>query len=325
MIAAALALYAAVSLSPYDWQVKGWVDNAAERLPGGGLRFENPGIALTKAAPAWVASAMRDDRLEISLRVRSLAPEQFGPARILTLSADPFERNLMVGQDGSDLILRLRTAWTDANGTIENQPVARMPGMFLEDDWVDLCILIEPGSLLIAVGDERLVSQALPPRPLETWNPSYRLALGNELTGDRPWLGEIGRAVVRAGDRTEDLAQASGLEFPRRFLITWQSPKLVPLRDLNLEDAVKNVVLYVPLGCLLGFLLGRSSRQGHWRGALGALLLIAAVSASMEVLQVFLPQRWPSVDDVIFNTLGGGLGLVLGLWAARRLAAEARR
>jgi hypothetical protein len=28
------------------------------------------------------------------------------------------------------------------------------------------------------------------------WNGSYRLALANELTGDRPWLGELHRVVI---------------------------------------------------------------------------------------------------------------------------------
>lgn len=230
----------------------------------------------------------------------------------------------MIGQEGADLVLRVRTAWTDVNGTIDGRPVARVPRVFLIDDWVDLHIVIEPGSFRVTVGDRQLADEVLPPQPLKTWDPSYQLALGNEFTNDRPWLGEIRRVVVRAGASTEGYADTSALEFPRHILITWQAPKLVPLRELNLVDAAKNFVLYVPLGCLLGFLLGTSSGGRRWRVALGALLVIAAMSASMEVLQVFLPRRWPSTDDVIFNTLGGGFGILLGLLIQQRLGAAAR-
>jgi hypothetical protein len=40
--------------------------------------------------------------------------------------------------------------------------------------------------------DGRLVAEAaLPTGTLDTWDPDYRLALGNEVIGARPWRGEI--------------------------------------------------------------------------------------------------------------------------------------
>lgn len=325
-LAVLLAAYAIVSLKsgPAGWQTRGLVVNAVEPLQHGGVRFRNPGIALAKELPAWVETAKRSQRLELSLSVRSLLPEQVGPARILTLSLSPYERNVMVGQQRADLVLRLRTAWTSPNGSIDGKPVARVPRVFLTNDWVDLRILVEPGRLRMMIGGELVVDEALPPRPFETWDPSHRLALGNELTGTRPWLGEIRRAVVRAGGSTENYADTSKLELPPHFLITGPPPKLVPLLELNWGDAINNLLLYIPLGLLLGFLFGAGSGERDRRVAIGALLLVATVSASMELLQfLFVPRRWPSVDDVIFNTLGGGLGLVLAPWMARRLGPAA--
>ncbi|MGH7549444.1 MAG: hypothetical protein ACREK3_01670, partial [Gemmatimonadota bacterium] len=263
-VAIAIALYAAASLWPYDWQ---WpearrqrVVNAAEPLPGGGVRFRGTGIALGNGSPPWLDSAMKSQKVELSLTVRSLSPEQFGPARIFTLSRNPFERNLTIAQEGADLILRLRTPWTDANGTIGGRPVAGVQDLFLTSDWVDLQVSIEPHRLEITVGDQPVVEKALPPRPLGTWDSSHRLALGNELTYDRPWLGEIRRAVVRVGDHAIDHADASRLEFPPTFVITKPFPKLVPLRDLNRVDAIQNLAFYFPLGLVLGFLLGMERR-----------------------------------------------------------------
>jgi glycopeptide antibiotics resistance protein len=119
---------------------------------------------------------------------------------------------------------------------------------------------------------------------------------------------------MRAAGGAENYA--SELEIPSHFLITGPPPKLVPLRGLNLKDAVKNFVLYVPLGFLLGFLIAVRRGGRHGCAAFAALLVIAAISMSLEALQYLLvPDRWPSIDDVIFNTLGGGLGLLLTVWA----------
>ena len=314
VITAIMAMYAAVSLWPFEFHGGSFV-NAAELSFGGGVRFSMPGIALIQGSPAWVESAMHSDRLELALRVRSSVPEQIGPARILTFSLNPYERNLTVGQDGSDLIVRLRTAWTDENGMIDGNPVARIPRLFLTSDWIDLVITIEPKRLWIRVGGEPVVDEALPMRPLETWDPSYRLALGNEFTGNRPWIGEIGQVAVRAGHANARYGEIGRLEFPEKFFITMKPPKLLPLHSMNPKDAVENIVLYVPFGFVMAFFLCAWNDRGRWVSAFGILVCVATVSASMELLQFFVPLRAPSIDDVIFNTLGGGIGLAIAVCA----------
>jgi VanZ family protein len=52
---------------------------------------------------------------------------QTGPARIISLSADANQRNFTLGQDGQDLIFRLRTSLTGANGS---RPALRVPMVF---------------------------------------------------------------------------------------------------------------------------------------------------------------------------------------------------
>jgi VanZ family protein len=320
-IVSVLLAYATVSLwwGTAGWQARGAVVNAAQLSPDGGVRFPAPGIAFAKGGPAWSAAAKRSHRLELSLSVRSFLREQEGPARILTLSPGPYARNLTIGQQGADLILRLRTARMSSNGMIDGKPVARVPGVFLSEDWVDIDLLIEPGRLRLTVGGELGIDDALPPRPFATWDPSYRLALGNEIGGTRPWLGEIRRAAMRAEGHLVDYAKTDRLYVPTHFQIAGPAPKLMPLVDLNRRDAVNNVLLYVPLGVVLGYLLNGASGERPRRILLGGWLFIAAVSVSMELLQfLFVPGRWPSVDDVIFNALGGGIGLLAGPRCGRR-------
>jgi len=61
--------------------------------------------------------------------------EQDGPARIISNSKDPYSRNFTLGQDGSDLVFRLRTPMTGLNGTNPEfviQKVFDKPGVTLK-------------------------------------------------------------------------------------------------------------------------------------------------------------------------------------------------
>ena len=130
------------------------------------------------------------------------------------------------------------------------------------------------------------------------------------MTYNRPWLGEIRRAVVRAGNTEVDYARSSELEMPERFWLLWTTPQLIPLQDSGAWDLIRNVILFIPLGVMIAAWHGRRLGRPAWR----AILLLAAISASFETLQLFIPVRSPSIDDVIANTLGGSLGVLLVRW-----------
>jgi hypothetical protein len=51
--------------------------------------------------------------------------------------------------------------------------------------------------LRIEVDGKTCLRKTLPMAPLVDWNPNYLLAVGNELTTDRRWLGTIEQASVR--------------------------------------------------------------------------------------------------------------------------------
>jgi glycopeptide antibiotics resistance protein len=74
--------------------------------------------------------------------------------------------------------------------------------------------------------------------------------------------------------------------------------------------------MYLPLGCLLGLMARTRSARSF------AMLVLAAagVSLTFEFTQLFLVSRFPSIDDLICNTLGGALGVWFGLWLMTRLA-----
>src|SRR5436309_1009796 len=86
--------------------------------------------------------------------------------------------------------------------------------------------------------------------------------------------------------------------------------RLVPLSDIahsvahpfELVAVAGNVAVFVPVGFLLA-LRGTSLVR--------AVLAAAAFSAAIEVVQLAVPGRTTSVDDVLLNTAGAALGVAL--------------
>jgi len=68
--------------------------------------------------------------------------------------------------------------------------------------------------------------------------------------------------------------------------------------DRGTADALLNMVLFVPLGFVV------DGRRGIWR----AVLIGVGVSSLIEIAQAFLPGRYPTVGDIIWNGSGAGVG-----------------
>lgn len=86
----------------------------------------------------------------------------------------------------------------------------------------------------------------------------------------------------------------------------------IPLDD---AERVLNTILFVPLGVAIALLLSRRA----WPLA---ILAAFALSAAVEYAQGSIPGRIPDPDDVLWNTVGGAIG-VLAASAVRLVAAIA--
>lgn len=288
----------------------GQQENGAELMPGTGLQFRSPGIARTLAAPDWLQSVIATSNFKLSLEVRANDREQYGPARIFTVSASPDLRNITVGQVGSNLSVRVRTQRTSLNGT----PEYLIRNVFSGAGWHRIEILVTGKLLEIHVDGDSPVIERLTDQPLDVWDSGYRLALGNELTGDRPWLGEIRKAVVRVGDQSFNYLSPGSLHIAKKYSVTTAKMahfllfSKLQFNNATLMDWVINFLGFMPFGWLVGML--RRPRSG----ILPATLLAAAMSATIETGQLlFLVDRFPSTLDLILNTLGASVGA----WIAR--------
>jgi hypothetical protein len=320
-LAVLFPIYAFVSLEPFDWYLPTRLVNGATQIADG-WAFPIPGIVLAEWPLAWMASAREAETLGLSLEVRPGASQRaerilsqdIYTARILSISENLYNSNLTIAQEGDDLVVRLRSEDTDSKGRRDGRPVARLNDVLFAGKWVAIDLGIRPGRLTIAIDGQQELETPLPRSVLATWNLSYDLALGNEVTCNRPWLGEIRNPVITAPDGFTDYGEAHRADRPG--VCSWPPPKLVPLLKLDPIDAALNIPMYLPLGCLLGLMVLRRS----WCNFVGLVLIVVSVSLTFEFAQVFLASRAPSIDDVIFNTLGGALGIWLGFRLVKHAA-----
>jgi len=273
------------------------------------LQFTAPGIAYTWSAPDWLDDAITNSSFDISLDVQPSAIEQTGPARILSISANTAYRNFTVAQQGVDLVVRLRRSEDTFNGV----PPFVVPSVFNNLDRHALVVSVKPGKLSISVDGTIRLNTVLPDNALDSWAREYRLALGNEITFDRPWLGVIREATVDVNGRQQDYLRHGALVIPSTYYEQLQLDRIhmIPFYPWpyspNIQDWVVNFFGFMPLGFLLVVFYPCWSRV--WR----VTLICFWVSLAIETTQIFLPWRHPGIEDLILNTLGGAAGARAGI------------
>ena len=98
------------------------------------------------------------------------------------------------------------------------------------------------------------------------------------------------------------------------------SGKALGSNDTSRRDMLINIIGFVPLGYFL-FLVFNSYSQplktSAWRLIIPAILGGIIVSLIIETLQAWLPTRHSSATDLIFNTFGTGLGIILAVLFVR--------
>lgn len=90
----------------------------------------------------------------------------------------------------------------------------------------------------------------------------------------------------------------------------WLAPWIPPQQRFLTVDALMNVLAYIPLGSLMLVSLPHRLRQ-FAAGSLLAWLGCSALSAGLEAVQTFLPTRVPSKMDLLCNSVGAAIGVLL--------------
>lgn len=177
-------------LPAVDLQIE---DMSQVELRDGVLAIRGSTKIASKIAPKRLVKAIQKTgaiTIEVWLRPHTL--QQDGPARIVTLSKDSGSRNFTVGQDGSSFQVRLRTSQTSTNGI----PAVASKSRSLKEELTHVVYTRgRSGNVCIYVNG-RLNQRERVAGDLGGWSDQYRLALGNEFSGDRAWLGDLHLVAV---------------------------------------------------------------------------------------------------------------------------------
>ena len=168
-------------------------------LPGGGLAVNGPTLLASSGPASKIINACQaSNELTLEAWITPRNVTQDGPARLLSLSVDPTQRNFTLGQglwgnSPTDLFdVRLRTTATDANGTpsITTNPGTAKPALTHV-----VYTRRSDGAVAIFVDGAQVKSGTVGGN-LTNWDAGYRLHLAGEGDNSRHWLGDLHLAAV---------------------------------------------------------------------------------------------------------------------------------
>jgi hypothetical protein len=165
----------------------------AVRWSDGVLRVTS-GTKIVSAGPAAkiVAAVRASGEFSVEAWVTPVDAFQTGPARIVSISADPSKRHFTLGQNGPLYDVRFRTSATDANG-IPSMPSA--DGAIAPAKTHVVYARDAGGTARLFINGRENATRPVA-GDLSGWTDEFRLLLANELTGDRPWLGALHRVAL---------------------------------------------------------------------------------------------------------------------------------
>jgi hypothetical protein len=303
------------SLYPFDLDVDypRREENRLERLDDGSLRFVPPSMARTAGPPEWLAQAIQQEQLTVAIEARTSDPEQAGPSRLFTVSRDSGERDFTIAQERADLHVRVRRPGANVNGL----PALVVPHVFAEDEWRTIELEVDAEGVRVTVDGDLAASEPLAVSPFPSWDAGYALALGDEVTGDRGWKGELRRAEVTVNGEVFDALDSAALETPEHFWYVPERWRSFVQRDRagGLGEAVAHTLAFSLLG--IGFVVAAGPKAGFARIVGAAVAMLVA----LELLQLGFDGRHPVYIDLLTGALGASLGAFAARLAWPRLAA----
>ncbi|HYW96152.1 MAG TPA: fibronectin type III domain-containing protein [Bacteroidales bacterium] len=168
------------------------IDNTSQTtwLSGQGLKVTGNTVISSEENSANLSRALSStNEITMEAWIKPSDIEQSGPARILTLSSDNYNRAATLGQTGDatgyDYNVRLNTTMTDGNGLPEGS----------SNDSYQIPALQHLVYTRDRDGNEKIFVNGVVRYSgtrngdFSSWTDGYILALANELTGNRPWRG----------------------------------------------------------------------------------------------------------------------------------------
>lgn len=358
-----MVLLTVLLLWPFDVFKKNRIQWLSE---SNGIEFFGEGLVVSSSpTPDLFRELVTGRGLTLEVWLAAANTSQSGPARILSYSYNPILRNFTLGQQGKDLVMRLRTTKTSLNGTRPNLVVE---DVFNSSEPLHIVVTYDFVYQTVFINGLERIRRKLPGGRFTNWDSNCHLVFGNEATCERPWLGKLFRIEIynrplekleivekhetgwkigsnpsdkgytlseglvarylfdeRQGNSVRNSVAAGtsiDLRIPRyvRSLISpylrWPDSSLG--FTLKSEDSILNILGFIPLGFFFHGML-RNRRGLSWRLSVLVLFAGALVSLFFESLQHYSLTRDSSAVDVLTNTLGTLLGIMIDRWYIRHV------
>ena len=163
------------------------------RFHAGRMGLDLPVVIASDAPAIRITQALRQaQQFAVEAWITPAEADQTGPARIVSLSLDTSKRSLSLLQDKGRFELRLRTSSTSDNGT----PSTPTPDGSAVAARTHIVATRTPDGIVRLFLDGREVATNTVAGDMNRWPDDCRLVVGNEISGDRPWRGEIGLVAL---------------------------------------------------------------------------------------------------------------------------------
>ncbi len=157
-----------------------------------------------------IEAVRKSGELTVEAWIRTKSVNQSGPARIVSISQNPNERNFTIGQDGDKFDFRLRTTRTSGNGIPSIVSSRRSVSTRL----IHVVYTRDRQGRARTYIDGRKNAEKTVSGDLSNWSKNYRLGLANELSIDRPWLGTFHLVAIYNRDLSQQEVEMHFKEGP---------------------------------------------------------------------------------------------------------------
>lgn len=126
------------------------------------------------------------ESFRVTVEFQSANDGQAGPRRLLSVSKGtaPDEQNLVVGQSGKDLVVRIKFRRDEFRAFMVKEAIVPKTLQRVVVDY-------DRGTVRVMVNGQLRLEERPREATLANWNRAFPLNIGNELTGDRPFEGTI--------------------------------------------------------------------------------------------------------------------------------------
>lgn len=179
------------------------------------------GIISKSPAQKLIDAVKRSEAITVEAWLEPEKTKQSGPARIVSVSKDASNRNVTLGQDNDRFDVRLRSTQTSANGL----PSLASPSKTVKTRLTHVVYTRSKSGLTQLFVDGKRVSQGKARGSLSNWAGMDRLAIGDEVSGGRTWLGTLHRIAIFSRELSASQIKQNHLNGPNGTLVEKVSPE----------------------------------------------------------------------------------------------------